>query len=94
MACLRGHGTEGVGTAGGEGVHTDQQHVHQQGPGVAVRQEAQRGAQDAETPQEVPTKNRKEKRKKKVFHPDFFFLFFKFEVCEDIRAQKFFKVLV
>jgi len=54
---LGGHGAEGVGTAGGEGVHADQQHVHQQGPGVAVRQEVQRRAQDAEAPQEVPGRN-------------------------------------
>ena len=48
------HGAEGVSTAGGEWVHADQQHVYQQGPGVAVRQEVRRGAQDAEAPQEVP----------------------------------------
>lgn len=54
MARLWGHGTEGVCTAGGEGVNTDEQHVHQQGPGVAVSQEVQSGAKDAETPQEVP----------------------------------------
>ena len=51
---LGGHGAEGVSTAGGEGVHADQQHVHQQGPGVAVRQEVHRGAHVAEAPQEVP----------------------------------------
>lgn len=33
---LWGHGAEGVSTAGGEGVDADEQHVHQQGPGVAV----------------------------------------------------------
>lgn len=54
MARLWGHGAEGVGAAGGEGVNTDEQHVHQQGPGVAVCQEVQSGAEDAETPQEVP----------------------------------------
>lgn len=54
VARLRGHGAEGVRTAGGEGVHADEQHVHQQGPGVAVRQEVQGGAEDGETPQEVP----------------------------------------
>lgn len=51
------HGAEGVGTAGGEGVNADEQHVHQQRPRVAVRQEVQSGAQDAETPQEVPAKH-------------------------------------
>lgn len=56
VACLGRHGAEGVGTAGGEGVHADQQHVHQQRPGVALRQEVQCGAQDAEAPQEVPGK--------------------------------------
>lgn len=54
VAGLRGHGAEGVGTAGGEGVNADEQHVHQQGPGVAVGQKVQGGAEDAETPQEVP----------------------------------------
>lgn len=54
MAGLRGHGAEGVCTAGGEGVNADEQHVRQQGPGVAVSQEVQGGAQDTETPQEVP----------------------------------------
>lgn len=53
---LRGHGAEGVSAAGREGVNTDEQHVHQQGPGVAVGHEVQGGAQDAETPQEVPAK--------------------------------------
>jgi hypothetical protein len=52
--CSGWHGAEGVSTAGGEWVHADQQHVYQQGPGVAVRQEVHRGAQDAEAPQEVP----------------------------------------
>lgn len=54
VAGLWGHGAEGVSTAGGEGVNADEQHVHQQGPGVAVGQEVQSGAEDAETPQEVP----------------------------------------
>lgn len=54
VARLRGHGAEGVRTAGGEGVHADEHHVHQQGPGVAVGQEVHRGAEDEETPQEVP----------------------------------------
>ena len=54
VAGLCRHGAEGVGTAGGEGVHADEQHVDQQGPGVALRQEVQRGAEDAEPPQEVP----------------------------------------
>lgn len=53
---LRGHGAEGVGAAGGEGVNADEQHVDQQGPGVAVAQEVQRGAEHAEAPQEVPAK--------------------------------------
>lgn len=57
MARLWGHGAEGVGTAGGEGVHADEQHVHQQRPGVAVRQEVQGGAEDGETPQKVPANN-------------------------------------
>lgn len=39
MSGLRGHGAEGVGAAGGEGVNADEQHVDQQGPGVAVAQE-------------------------------------------------------
>ncbi len=54
VAGLWGHGAEGVRTAGGEGVNADEQHVHQQGPGVAVGQKVQSGAEDAETPQEVP----------------------------------------
>lgn len=54
VARLWGHGAEGVCTAGGEGVDADEQHVDQQGPGVAVRQEVQGGAEDEETPQEVP----------------------------------------
>lgn len=54
VARLWGHGAEGVSTAGGEGVNADEQHVHQQGPGVAVREEVQGGAEDGETPQEVP----------------------------------------
>lgn len=58
MARLWGHGAEGVRTAGGEGVDADEQHVHQQGPGVAVREEVQSGAQDGETPQEVPANDR------------------------------------
>lgn len=53
---LRRHGAEGVGTAGGEGVNADEQHVDQQRPGVAVAQEVQRGAEHAEAPQEVPAK--------------------------------------
>lgn len=48
------HAAEGMCTAGGEGVDADKQHVHQQGPSVAICQEVQRGAEDAETPQEVP----------------------------------------
>lgn len=56
MSGLWGHGAEGVGTAGGEGVNADEQHVYQQGPGVAVAQEVQRGAEHAEAPQEVPAK--------------------------------------
>lgn len=39
MSRLRGHGAEGVSAAGGEGVNADEQHVHQQGPGIAVRHE-------------------------------------------------------
>lgn len=58
MAGLRGHGAEGMCTAGGEGVNADEQHVHQQGPGVAVGQEVQIGAEDAEMPQEVPGTNK------------------------------------
>lgn len=50
------HGAEGVCTAGSEGVNTDEQHVDQEGPCVAVGQEVQSGAEDAETPQEVPAK--------------------------------------
>lgn len=53
---LRGHGAEGVSAAGREGVNADEQHVDQQGPGVAVGHEVQGGAEDAETPQEVPAK--------------------------------------
>lgn len=58
VAGLRGHGAEGVGAAGGEGVNADEQHVHQQGPGVAVGQEVQGGAEGAEVPQEVPGTNK------------------------------------
>lgn len=47
---LRGHGAEGVSAAGREGVNADEQHVHQQGPGVAVGHEVQGGAEDAEAP--------------------------------------------
>lgn len=54
VARLGGHGAEGVRAAGGEGVNADEQHVHQQGPRVAVAQEVQRGAEEAEVPQEVP----------------------------------------
>lgn len=39
MSRLWGHGAEGVRAAGGEGVNADEQHVHQQGPGIAVGQE-------------------------------------------------------
>lgn len=53
---LWGHGAEGVGAARGEGVNTDEQHVDQQRPGVAVAQEVERGAEHAEAPQEVPAK--------------------------------------
>lgn len=59
VAGLWGHGAEGVSTAGGEGVNADEQHVHQQGPGVAVREEVQGGAEDGETPQEVPANSHK-----------------------------------
>lgn len=58
VARLRRHGAEGVRAAGGEGVNADEQHVHQQRPGVAVRHEVQSGAEDGETPQEVPANNR------------------------------------
>lgn len=58
MSGLWGHGAEGVGTAGGEGVDADEQHVDQQGPGVAVGQEVHGGAEDAETPQKVPAEHR------------------------------------
>lgn len=54
VAGLWGHGAESVSTAGGEGVDADEQHVHQQRPGVAVRQEVHGGAESKETPQEVP----------------------------------------
>lgn len=54
VAGLWRHGAEGVCAAGGEGVNADEQHVHQQGPGVAVSQEVQGGAEDEETPQEIP----------------------------------------
>lgn len=54
MARLWRHGAEGVRAAGGEGVDADEQHVHQQRPGVAVGQEVQGGAEDEETPQEIP----------------------------------------
>lgn len=47
VAGLWGHGAEGMCTAGGEGVNTDEQHVHQQGPGVAVGQEVHIGAENA-----------------------------------------------
>lgn len=57
MARLWGHGAEGVCTAGCEGVNADEQHVHQKGPGVAVGQEVHSGAEDTETPQEVPAKH-------------------------------------
>jgi len=57
VAGLWGHGAEGVRTAGGEGVNADDQHVHQQGPGVAVAQEVHSGAENEETPQEVPERN-------------------------------------
>lgn len=57
MAGLWGHGAEGVCTAGGEGVNADEQHIHQQGPGVAVSQEVHGGAEDTEAPQEVPAKH-------------------------------------
>lgn len=56
MSGLRGHGAEGVSAAGREGVNADEQHVDQQGPGVAVGHEVQGGAEDAETPQEVPAR--------------------------------------
>lgn len=59
VARLWGHGAEGVGTAGGEGVNADEQHVDQEGPGVAVREEVQSGAEDEEPPQEVPANNHK-----------------------------------
>lgn len=55
MAGLCGHGAEGVCTAGREGVNADEHHVHQQRPGVAVSQEVQGRAENAETPQKVPT---------------------------------------
>lgn len=54
VAGLWGHGAESVSTAGGEGVDADEQHVHQQRPRVAVRQEVHGGAERKETPQEVP----------------------------------------
>lgn len=57
VARLWGHGAEGVCTAGGEGVNADEQHVHQQRPGVAVREEVQSGAENGEAPQEVPANN-------------------------------------
>ena len=57
VARLWGHGAEGVCTAGCEGVNADEQHVHQKGPGVAVGQEVHSGAEDTETPQEVPAKH-------------------------------------
>lgn len=50
------HGAEGVSTTGGKGVNADEQHVDQQGPRVAVGQEVQGGAEDTETPQEVPAR--------------------------------------
>lgn len=59
VARLWRHGAEGVGTAGGEGVNADEQHVDQEGPGVAVREEVQSGAEDEEAPQEVPANNHK-----------------------------------
>ena len=58
MAGLGGHGAKGMCTAGGKGVNTDEQHVHQQGPGVAVGQEVHIGAEGAEMPQEVPGTNK------------------------------------
>lgn len=54
VTSLGWHGAEDVSAAGGEGVQADQKHVDEQRPGVAVRQEVQRGAQHAEPPQEVP----------------------------------------
>lgn len=54
VTSLGRHGAEDVSAAGGEGVQADQKHVDEQRPGVAVRQEVQRGAQHAEPPQEVP----------------------------------------
>lgn len=54
MAGLCGHGAEGVCTTGREGVNADEHHVHQQRPGVAVSQEVQGRAENAETPQKVP----------------------------------------
>ena len=60
MAGLRRHGAEGVRTAGGEGVNAYEQHVDQQGPGVAVGQEVHRGAEDAEAPQEIPATQKRQ----------------------------------
>jgi len=60
VAWLGRHGAEGVRAAGGEGVDADEQHVHQQGPGVAVGQEVHREAQPAEPPQEVPAQQQQQ----------------------------------
>lgn len=54
MTGLCGHGAEGVGTAGSERVNTDEQHVDEQRPRVAVVQEVHSGAQRQETPHKVP----------------------------------------
>lgn len=88
MSGLRGHGAEGVSAAGREGVNADEQHVHQQGPGVAVGHEVQGGAEDAETPQEVPAK--KHGVDLKTFHIMaivWIFFFFKIPIVE-LSIQK------
>lgn len=76
MSGLRGHGAEGVSAAGREGVNADEQHVHQQGPRVAVGHEVHGGAEDAETPQEVPAKHYVDLKRSCVMAIVWIFIFF------------------
>lgn len=43
-----------MSTTGCERINADQQHIHQQRPRVALRQEVHRGTEHEEAPQEVP----------------------------------------
>lgn len=54
MTCFWRHGAEGVSAGGCKGVETDQKHVDQQRPGVALRHKVYSEAQQTESPQEVP----------------------------------------